>query len=78
MNKKQETDVSGIKSTKDELQYQKYLTDVKALNIVKEFLAENKQNLSKENKNQLIMKIVTKEKVLKQVEKNFKKNNITF
>lgn len=47
-----------LKKTKDELQYHKYLSEVSSLNIVKEFLAENKDKMSKVHKQKLITKII--------------------
>ncbi len=35
--------INEVKYTKEELLYQKYLGEVKSLNLVKDYLAENKE-----------------------------------
>ena len=59
--------------SKEEVQYQKYLNEVRALNIVKEFLAQNRDSLSHGHKTQLVAKIVEEQKRLSRIEKNLKK-----
>lgn len=64
--KKQEHEVQ---QSKEDIQYQSYLSKVKALNLVKDYLAENKDKLSTEHKNKLITKILDEERRLKKAEK---------
>jgi hypothetical protein len=54
------------------MEYKKYLTDVKALNIVKEFLAENKDSISTRHKNKLVKKIIDVQRGMKSYEGKLK------
>ncbi|CDW80142.1 UNKNOWN [Stylonychia lemnae] len=65
----QTQELVDIKKNKEEFQYQKYLSEVKSLNIVKEFLAQNKDTLTQEVKHKLIDQIINEQRRLKKIER---------
>ena len=56
--------IEELKQQKKDILYQKYLTEVNALNLVKEYLSNNRSALSHEHKKELIKKIIVAQKNL--------------
>eukprot|EP00347_Sterkiella_histriomuscorum_P015729 403355900 len=72
----QKQEIVEIQKTKEEMQYQRYLSEVNSLNLVKDYLAENKDSLSQENKSKLINKILDEQRRLKKLEKSIRKSAV--
>lgn len=45
------SEIKTIRKAKEDLEYQRYLAEVNALNLVKDFLSQNRDTLSAEHKN---------------------------